>query len=122
MREIVIDTNFATIPFQFKVDIFQEFQKIMESEYFITFPKICLEELERLKYGKPALKLLKDKNVKIVDIEKIKNVDNSIIEYAKSKKAMIATQDKELKKKALKERLCVITLRQKKYLKVIYWD
>lgn len=119
MKKIIIDTNFAIIPFQFKIDIFQEFQNVVEGKYKLLFPKICLDELKKTDYESEALKLLKNKNVDFVDISIKKNVDNSILEYGKEKNACIATQDKELKKKALKEGLCVITLRQKKYLKVI---
>ncbi len=119
MKEIIIDTNFAIIPFQFKIDIFQEFKNIIGKQYKLLFPKICLEELKKTSYKDETLKLLKAKNVDFIDVGIKKNVDDSILEYAKEKNACIATQDKELKKKALKEGLCVITLRQKKYLKVI---
>ncbi len=119
MKKIIIDTNFATIPLQFNVDIYQEFSRIINEKYELFFPKICLEELKKLKYGKAALEMLKMKKVIFKDIEFNKNVDNSILQYAKNKNALIATQDKELKKKALKEGLSVITLRQKKQLWVV---
>lgn len=119
MIKIILDTNFVVIPFEFKVDIYSEFERIIDAKYKLIFPKICEAELEKLKYGKAALKLLKQKNVEFVDISLTKSIDDSILEYAKKEKCIIATQDKELKKKALKEGLSVITLRQKKYLWVV---
>ena len=119
MKKILIDTNFATIPLQFNVDIYSEFPMVMDGKYKLLFPEMCLEELKRLKHGKAALELLKIHGVEFENIKFEKNVDNSILHYAKNENAFIATQDVELKKKALKEGLCVITLRQKKQLQVV---
>jgi len=116
MLNIILDTNFATIPFQFKVDVYSELNRIINGSYNLFFPEICKNELLKLKNGKAALDLMLKKGVKMVEIPKHKNVDESILHYAESKKFAVATQDKELKKKALKKSLCVITLRQKKFL------
>jgi rRNA-processing protein FCF1 len=116
MIKIVIDTNFVTIPFQFKVDVYSEIGRIINESYVLEFPKICLAELQKIKQGKAALELMERKGVNFVNIPFKKNVDDSIIDYAKEKKATIATQDSLLKKKALKNSLSVITLRKKQYL------
>ena len=116
MKKIIFDTNFATIPFQFKVDIYTEINRIIDEKYQIIFPRICLPELLKLKHGKAALELMKAKNVNFVDIPLIKNIDNSIVEFAKKEKALIATQDIEIKKLAKEFEIKIITLRQKKYL------
>lgn len=116
MVEVILDTNFATIPFDFKVDIYAEIERIIDEPYRIVFPKICLNELRKLKNGKAASELMEKKNVQLIDIPIKKNVDESIIEHAKGTNGIIATQDKELKKKALKKGLTVITLRKKQFL------
>jgi hypothetical protein len=116
MKKIIFDTNFATIPFQFKVDIYSELNRLIDEQYKIFFPNLCVTELKRLKFGKTALDLMEKKNVVLVDIPLTKNVDDSIANYAETEKAMIATQDRELKKKALKKGLAIITLRKKQFL------
>jgi hypothetical protein len=116
MVKIVIDTNFVMIPFQFKVDVYSELGRVINESYVLEFPKICLAELQKLKQGKAALELMEKKGVNFIDMPLKKNVDDSIIDYAKEKKAIIATQDSLLKKKALKNTLSVITLRKKQYL------
>lgn len=116
MLKIILDTNFVTIPFQFKVDIYSEFDRIINSKYHLFFPKICEKELLRLKNGKAAHDLMLKKGVKLIDIAPARKVDDAILNHAESGSFAIATQDKELKKKALKKSLAVITLRQKKFL------
>jgi rRNA-processing protein FCF1 len=116
MVKIVIDTNFAKIPFQFKVDVYSEIGRIINESYVLEFPRICIPELQKLKQGQAALELMLKKGVIFVDMPLLKTVDDSIIDYAKEKKAIIATQDSLLKKKALKNSLSVITLRKKQYL------
>ncbi len=118
MKKIIFDTNFAVIPFQFKVDIYSELDRIIDEKYEILFLNICTDELKKLKFGNAALDLMKKKKVKFIDTDLIKNVDNTILNFAKKENAIIATQDKELKKKALKKGLKIITLRQKKYLTI----
>lgn len=116
MLKIIIDTNFATIPFQFKVDIYSEFDRIINTKYLLFFPKICEKELLKLKQGKAALDLMLKKGVKIIDIPGNKKVDDAILLFSEKENYAIATQDRELKKKALKKSLTVITLRQKSFL------
>jgi rRNA-processing protein FCF1 len=116
MIKIILDTNFVVIPFQFHVDIYEEIARIVDEAYELVFPKICLRELARLNFGKAALQLMKKKNVKIVEIPLAKTIDDSIISYAKENGGIVATLDAELKKKARKMLVTVITLRQKKYL------
>jgi hypothetical protein len=115
MEKVIIDTNFALIPFQFKVDIFEEFGRIVVGRYKVFILKECYKELVRMK-AKGAIELLKQKGVKVVDWDKAKETDEKLIQFAKLNKAYLATQDKELRKKALKEKVRIITLRQRSYL------
>lgn len=116
MKKIILDTNFVTIPFDFKVDIYEEINRLIDEKYELVFSNVCLNELKKLDKGKPSLELMKKKNVNFVTTPEKRKVDDSIIEYAKENNAIIATQDAELKKKALKESLAIITLRKKQYL------
>ncbi|MCD6575913.1 MAG: nucleotide-binding protein [Nanoarchaeota archaeon] len=116
MKKIIFDTNFAIIPFQFKVDIYSELSRVIDEEYEMYFLNAATSELEKLKFGKAALELMKQKGVRFVDFPIKNGIDNTILEFAKKENAIIATQDKELKRKASKEGLRTITLRQKKFL------
>jgi rRNA-processing protein FCF1 len=114
--KIVFDTNFCTIPFQFKIDIYDALDNLIINKYELEIPDICIEELKKLRFGKVAIELLKKKNVKIVPVERKKDVDFSIIQYAKKEGAIIATQDIRIKKDAKSEGIPTITMRQKRYL------
>ena len=121
MKKIILDTNMLLVPFQFKVDIFKEIDRIIDEKYEIFVVDKTLEELEKLikgnkekdkKAAKLAKQLIKKNKVKIINTQG-KNVDEIIIKI-KDKDTIVATQDKELRKKLKGD---VIVLRQKKYLK-----
>ena len=122
---IILDTNFLLIPAQFNVDIFSEIERICDFPYQLCIIDKTLSELDsiienqRQKYknsAKLALKLLKSKAVKIIKTKKDKYVDDLIFDLAENADIIIATQDKELKKRLKNP---IITLRQKKYLKIM---
>ena len=118
MKKIILDTNFLLIPAQFKVDIFSEIDRIIKDKYQLFVLKGTIKELnkiieeQRSKYklaAKLALKLIKAKGLKILDINQ-KPVDKILINL--SNEYIIATQDRELKKKIKSK----IILRKKQYL------
>lgn len=124
MKRIILDTNFLMISYQFKVDIFEEINRIMEENYeLIVFDKM-IEELERISGSKGrdavaariALELIKKKEVKIISINE-KTVDNAIID-ATDKNTIVATNDKILKEKLKNKNIKTIYLRNKKYLEM----
>ena len=120
--KIIFDTNFCLLPFEFKVDIFEELDRIIPEKYEIIIPNLVKEELKEItsKTGKRAIAarsaLEMIKKFKEVKIKKIGGVDSSILEFAKDKKYAIATQDKKIKSVAKKFNIPIITMRQKKYL------
>ena len=77
-----------------------------------------MDELKGKKLGKLAVKLLKDKNINIINTSEEGIVDSIIINLAeKDKDIIVATQDIELKKD-LKENK-IITIKQRKYLIIV---
>ena len=120
--KIIFDTNFCMIPFEFKVDIFDELNRIAPEKYEILIPDLVKLELKKIASGigkraiaaRSALKMVED--FKEVKIENIGGVDKSIIEYAKNNNCIIATQDKKMKSIAKKYGIPTITMRQKRYL------
>ncbi len=121
MKKIILDTNFLMLPFQFKVDLFKEIDRIIDEKYEIFIVDKTKEELEKLikggkekerKAAKLALQLIKKFNIKIINTQG-NNVDDIIIQL-KDKDTIVATMDIELRKRLGGD---VIVLRQKKYLK-----
>ena len=123
-KEVVIDTNFFMVPFQFNVDIIDELEKALPS-YKLTTPIFVINELKGLKRNNKgkirlnadlALKLANSSNIEIKDIslENNETVDDALLRVSE----VLATNDIELKKRARKKGITVAYLRQKKYLAI----
>ena len=133
-KKILLDTNFLLVPSQFGVDIFQEIERISDFNYKLYIVPATEKELLKIvetqkgaqkKAAELAILLLKAKNVLTVKTEKNKKrgdfqpVDDLIVEIASTQGFIVATQDKELKQRLLEKGVRVITLIQRKYLKLI---
>ena len=123
MRKIILDTNFLMMPFQFKVDIFSEIERICDFNYSLFVFEGSIDELKSIihnqsgkdkKAAQFALKLIKLKNINVIKSEK-KDVDSLILENAGSKD-IVATQDMQLKRQLAKKGVSLIAMRGKKYL------
>ena len=123
-KEVVIDTNFFMVPFQFNVDIITELEKILPS-YTLTTPSFVINELKGLKKNSKgkvrlnanlALKLANSSKVEIKDISLLENetVDDALLRVSE----VLATNDIELKKRAKDKGITVAYLRQKKYIAI----
>ena len=123
-KEVVIDTNFFMVPFQFNVDIITELEKLLPS-YKLTTPSFVINELKGLKKnnkGKTrlnanlALKLANSSRIEIKDISLLENetVDDALLRVSE----VLATNDIELKNRAKDKGITVAYLRQKKYIAV----
>ena len=124
IKEVVIDTNFFMIPFQFNVDIITELEKVLPS-YKLTTPSFVINELKGLKRNNKgkirlnanlALKLANSSKVEIKDISLLKNetVDDALLRVSE----VLATNDMELKKRAKAKGITIVYLRQKNYITV----
>ena len=123
-KEIVIDTNFFMVPFQFNVDVISELEKLLPS-YKLTTPSFVINELKGLKKnnkGKTrlnanlALKLANSSKIEIKDISLLENetVDDALLRVSE----VLATNDIELKNRAKENGITIVYLRQKKYIAV----
>ncbi|MFX0039203.1 MAG: PIN domain-containing protein [Promethearchaeota archaeon] len=140
MNLVVIDSNFILLPFQFKIDYFDEIRLKIEGKIrFIIYQQI-LDELESKKKREPKttnftrflesglLYLEKNKQSYDVDIlEDIKKENETTDEFLlrmlenlkrESQIIYLATNDSELRKKAKLNKINTIFLRQKKYLSI----
>ena len=123
-KEVVIDTNFFMVPFQFNVDIITELEKVLPS-YKLTTPSFVINELKGLKRNNKgkirlnanlALKLANSSKVEIKDISLLENetVDDALLRVSE----VLATNDIELKKRAKAKGITIVYLRQKNYITV----
>lgn len=105
--KIILDTNFLIYCTKEKMDYVEEIGNLIDENYEIVVPSQVIEELNRLKIkakkGKDktasdlALKILKSKNIKVVET-KGKNVDDAIINLAEeNKKNIVCTLDREMR-------------------------
>lgn len=127
MKKIILDTNFLLIPFQFKVDIFDELQRVCDFNYSLYIIDKTIDELNNVTNtakkasdrlaAKLALSLIKAKDINIIYTAKDKSVDDLILGYVKGDE-IVATQDKLLKERLTAKDIKLIVLRQKKYLQV----
>lgn len=112
MYNIVLDTNFLLIPIKFKVDIFREIERICDFPYNLHIVDKTIDELKGKKGEKLALSLIKHHNINIIKTNKDKIADDLITDL-KLENKVIATQDKDLKKR---NKPYIITLKQKTHL------
>ena len=124
IKEVVIDTNFFMVPFQFNVYIIKKKKKVLPS-YKLTTPSFVINELKGLKRNNKgkirlnanlALKLANSSKVEIKDISLLENetVDDALLRVSE----VLATNDIELKKRAKAKGITVVYLRQKNYITV----
>ena len=125
MKKILLDTNFLMICYQSKVDIFSEIERICSFRYKIYVLDKSIDELKSIierqkgknkEAAKIALQLLKIKDVNIIKTNSKKQTDDIINDLASEEGYIVATQDKDLKRKLVNQGATVIALRQKKLL------
>ena len=123
-REVFIDTNFFMIPFQFNVDILEEFKRVLPNYKLVT-TSFVINELNGLKNNSKGkvrlaaglgLKIAQSGEIEIrnVPLNKGESVDDALIRLS----TVLATNDANLRKKAKKKGIPLVILRQKKYLAV----
>ena len=123
-REVFIDTNFFMIPFQFNVDIVEEFKRILPNYKLVT-TEFVIQELRGLKNNSKGkvrlaaglgLKIAQSDDIEIrnIPLDKGESVDDALIRISK----VLATNDIGLKRKAKKNHIALVYLRQKRYLAV----
>ena len=125
MIKVILDTNFLLIPGNFKVDIFEEIDRICDFKYTLCVVDKTLDELEKIiseqkgkdkASAKMALDILKVKGVKVLKTDSGKLVDDILVDIAQEEQVAVATQDKALKLRLKEKGARIILLRQKKHL------
>ena len=119
--KVVVDTSMLLSVQENNVDFFEQAKQLLgKPEFYVT--EQVLQELESL--GKKnskrasvavAKKLLQNNNVKVWKV-KANNADDAL--EILSKKAIIATNDAELRKKALQNGARVMFLRKRQFIEI----
>ncbi len=131
MKQIYLDTNFLLIPAQFRVDIFTEIERLMHEPYKLNVLEKSLQELDKIiaeqkGRDKDAAKLakkiieskIKQKSLNITAFSKDLGVDDILVELANSE-VIVATQDKELKKRVQEKGGRILILKSRQHLQII---
>ncbi len=117
-----MDTNFLLVPGQFNVNIFLEFERIMDEPFELCVLEGTLEELQELAEGNS--KKARDAKLGYVlaeqkGLKKLRgsqdHVDDALVNMVDDE-TLIATQDKELKQRVKEKGGKVITVRNKQHL------
>ena len=121
MKRVVFDTNFLVDLARFKVGL-DEIEEIIDEPYEFFTIKNVVEELEKLaekksrhaRYARIALMLLKRNNIQILKSRQ-KETDDALLSLGNNN-AIIATNDRILRKRLKMANVQTICLRAKKHL------
>ena len=115
-----MDTCFILTCLEFKIDIVQELKNILEESYSLFYIDKTIDELKNKPLEKLAISILENIKAKPIKTTMDTNVDSLLISHAEANpEDIIATQDKKLKEKLKKRNARLITIRQKRYLKLV---
>jgi len=121
-----LDSNFLMIPFQFKIDVFQEIEYLLQKKVDFVVPSVVKKELTNISSrggeGAPeaslALQLASRCRVVDVTLEPRETADDAILKASQKLGAVVATTDIELKKRLRDINVPVVYLRDKSKLEV----
>lgn len=122
-----MDTNAFFVPFQFKLDIFEELKKLLDRNFEPVVLHQTLKELEKLassespkvcRQAMSALKLAKKCREVKVTLNFQGSHDDLVLEIAKKWKCPVFTNDSMLRKRLRDINVPVIYLRQKTRLEI----
>ncbi|MBI2144974.1 DNA-binding protein [Candidatus Woesearchaeota archaeon] len=128
---VLLDTNFLLAPGQFKVDVFAGLERACEFSHELAVPEAVIAELSALAAGEKVslkdrraarlgLQLLKARDVRVLKTRKVfKSADKALLELASADKdVVVATQDRELKRRLKSIGVRVALVRQKRYVMI----
>ncbi|HIH22087.1 MAG: DNA-binding protein [Candidatus Diapherotrites archaeon] len=121
--KVALDTNMLLAIGQFRIDVFQEIEKLLPKAKILV-PEQVLGELQELqarskkleKQARIALEALGKSKAGKIKVE-AGNADKALLKLAAGK-FIIATNDRELRKKVKKIKGTCIILRKKKFLEM----
>lgn len=117
--KILLDTNFILTCIKQKIDFEKTANQIIDKEIFWLVPEQVIKEIKKIQEKKQtknkdkesakiALEIINNLNYEKITLEKNKNIDMAITNYLKNKEIVLATLDKNLKKRVSKNKILSI--------------
>ena len=123
MKRVILDTKMLLVPGSLGVNIPAELSRICDFQFKTCVLRANVNELEKLSKGHSKSAVNAKIGYKIAlgldIIEKEGYADDLLVEEAKDKDTIVATQDQNLKRRLKKQGSPHIILRQKRYLELI---
>ena len=125
--KVIMDSNALFAPLQFKIDIFGELERLLNRRFDLILLSAVKRELETLaRKGSPkmrreaacALRLAEKCRLVEVDADSLVDVDDVIVKTAGDWKAVVFTNDEQLRKRLRDISVPVIYVRQKSRLEI----
>ena len=125
--KIIVDSNALFVPFQFKIDIFEELKTLLNRNSELILLSPIREELEKIankgspkmrKQASSALKLAEKCTLLIFGEKFALSPDDAIVKMAREWNCLVFTNDKELRKRLRNINVPVIYVRQKSKLEI----
>ena len=122
MKQIILDTSLIISCIEFKIDWEKELNKIIDEKFRIIILDKVLTEIDKViekggkqgRYAKLAKEILK----KRYPVKKTQKGHTDDILLSLARNSIIATQDKELRRRIKEQGKPRIVIRQKKYLTI----
>lgn len=118
MQKLIPDTNFLIYLVKYRIlDKLLDFELIIPQQILDELKQISQEKKKKIRDRESALVALEFLKSQKKTIKKEKgNADDVILIIAKKENVAIASMDKELTRRAKKENIKIVKIRQKKYL------
>jgi rRNA-processing protein FCF1 len=114
----ILDANALLIPWNFKVDVFEELSRLGFVPTTIEPVRKELNALMKNGFGGARVALRLSARCQTVETASGLTVDDQILNTALKYKAAVVTNDKNLKRELREHGLRIVQLRNKKYLEV----
>jgi len=127
MLKVILDSNALFVPFQFKIDIFNELERLLNRNFELILISPVKRELEALaEKGSPKMRknasyaLQLAERCKYVEVGDLAEAltDDVIVRVAKEWNSPVFTNDKQLRKRLRDISVPVIYVRQKSRLEI----
>jgi len=124
---VILDSNALFVPFQFKIDIFNDLERLLNRNFELILLSPVKRELKRLaESGSPkmrknafqALKLAEKCKYVEVDASSSDLTDDVIVKVARKWGFLVFTNDRQLRKRLRDISVPVIYVRQKSRLEI----
>ncbi|MFB6143790.1 MAG: PIN domain-containing protein [Candidatus Nanohaloarchaea archaeon] len=117
-KQIMLDTNFLVAPFQMSVSVFDEIENLYPEAEVYTLEDVIQEakSIEEGKYCDLVEQLIENQEIEVLKTEGSGEVDDLLVELCDE--FLVATNDKELKKRIKQRGRPVMIVRGKNYLEV----